>query len=388
MIHNQETTLTLGPSERGFKIGLYQEHLEEISFLFTQCKSYFFDPEMKWTDIAEFEERLAAHVDAIELGGELALQCAWQLLKSGDEEEIKGAVYTLAAVNKGRATGDLIFEMEKADKKLIPSFVKGFKHTNFSVGLSDKLSPIMSHERQEIRDAVIEILSYRREGKWGEGRIGKIVSESSPIYLAISGKANDLPVLLSAMKNQDTRLSALKGIGILGNMAGVDALLSELKSGDEAIMVAAGEGLEFLTGAGLKEKITVIEEVDPDELIEGEKPPEPKSKEIERVCTSYDTWADWRRKKFSIFKPDIRLRYGKPFDLGMCIDEMRSENAGFYDRQRAYLELFFRSGHDIPFEPDWWVDKQKESISRWQGWWEENKKKFSPGKWYFQGKVI
>ncbi|MBW2737391.1 MAG: HEAT repeat domain-containing protein [Deltaproteobacteria bacterium] len=442
--------LAPGPSDRGFAIGLYQEHLEEIGFLFSQCKALFSDPEINWPEVAEFEERLAAHVDAIELGEDLALRCARQLLKSDDEEEMRAAAYTLTTVNGDQTMDDVLKTMVNADDELISYFVDALKHTSYKQ-TSDQLLQFLSHERPEISLAAIEILDYRREGEERQlvpllqdvnskvisvavqalGRLrhkdtipylerslnyeDPTVQQNASLallrighypavkhlstlcqgdpsakwaagYLALSGRADDLHPLISAYNNLGMTSDVLKAIGVLGNVDAVEMLISELNSKDEALRVAAGEALELLTGAGLKETITVVEKIDKDELFEGEEPPEPGSEEVEHVCTSYDEWANWWNQNRSRFQSTIRWRYGKPFDFGLCIDEIGGENARFGDRQRAYLELVIRSGHDIPFEPDWFVAKQRESLHQWQIWWQENRSIFAPGKWYFHGK--
>lgn len=443
--------LTPGPSDRGFAIGLYQEHLEEIGFLFPQCKALLSDPEIKWPEVAEFEERLAAHVDAIELGGDLALLCTRELLESDDEEELRTAAYTLTIVNGDETMGDVLKTMENADDELIPYFVDALKHTSYQQ-TSDRLVRLLSHERPEIRLAATEILDYRREGEASQlvpflkdenrkvisvavqalGRLRhkdaipyleRCLNDEDPVlqqnaslallkighypavkhlltlcrgkgpsarwaavHLAVSGGADGLHFLTAACNNPRMTSDVLEAMGVIGNVDAVEMLVSGLNSEDELLRVAAGKALELLTGAGLKETITVVEEIDTDELFEGEEPPEPRSEEIERVCTSHDEWVNWWNQNRSRFQSTIRWRYGKPFDFGLCIDEMGVENARFGDRQRAYLELLIRSGHDIPFEADWFVAKQRESLYQWQTWWQENRSIFAPGKWYFNGK--
>ena len=57
-----------------FETELYQEHLEEASFLYEQRLTLFDDPEITWLDIEDFEERFEAHIDALVVGEELALK--------------------------------------------------------------------------------------------------------------------------------------------------------------------------------------------------------------------------------------------------------------------------------------------------------------------------
>lgn len=442
-----------GPSNRGFAIGLYQEHLEEIGFLFIQCKSLFADPEINWPEVAEFEERLLAHVDAIELGGDLALLCARDFLESDDKEHVCAAAYTLTTVNGHETIDDVLKTMENADEELIPYYVEALKHTPYRE-TSDRLIPFLSHARPEIRKAAAEVVGYRRTGDAlqfipllqdenpevvatvihalerlnNKGSIpyleqclahentyvqqnatlallraghqpaldhlSKVCKEGGASaqwaisHLALCGRAGDLDLMKIGLGTGGIHPQTLRAMGVLGNVDAVEILISELNNKDEEVRVAAGEALHLLTGAGLRETITVVEEIDLDELFEGEEAPEPTSEEVERVCTLHDKWRDWWNKNQSHFRSQVRWRYGKSYDFGLCIDEMVAENTKFNERRRAYLELVIRSGYDIPFEPDWSTARQKDALHQWQSWWKETKASFSSGKWYFHGSEL
>lgn len=71
-------------SPRSFKIGLYEEHLEELAFLHGQAAALRADATQGWQAPAPFEDRLEAHLDALVLGGALALDVA--LARAGEAE--------------------------------------------------------------------------------------------------------------------------------------------------------------------------------------------------------------------------------------------------------------------------------------------------------------
>lgn len=73
---------------RQFRIELYEEHLEEASFLYEQRLGLFDDPEITWLDIGEFEDRLEAHIDALVVGGDLALDVCTRRAADGDFGEL------------------------------------------------------------------------------------------------------------------------------------------------------------------------------------------------------------------------------------------------------------------------------------------------------------
>jgi hypothetical protein len=88
-------------SDRGFAIGLYLEHFEEASFLYDQRCVILNDAAIDWQSLADVEERLEAHLDALTLGGELALAVAQQQALAGDGGEYHAAI-SVACRNRSR----------------------------------------------------------------------------------------------------------------------------------------------------------------------------------------------------------------------------------------------------------------------------------------------
>jgi len=143
---------------------MYREHLFESGFLLSYRPSYFEDPTIAWPDVVELEERIAAHVDGIELGGDLARQCALEFLATGDEDELRGAAYALATIALDEVGLNAVIDAyTKADDALIPIYIEAFKHGKHPK-LPAKLQPLLEHERPIIRAASVEILGYRRQG--------------------------------------------------------------------------------------------------------------------------------------------------------------------------------------------------------------------------------
>ncbi len=187
-----------------FNVGLYTEHLTEAGFLLTYRQSYFADASIAWLDVEESEERLAAHVDSIDLGGELAYQCALEFLVGGDEDQILGAVYVASSINdKGQALTAVVDAFTKAPDDQLHLYVEAFKHVRHPL-LSEKLLTLLGHERLIIRVACTEILGYRREGDpkhlWPLLRHpDAMVSGAAVIALVRWGDRSALPALEQAI---------------------------------------------------------------------------------------------------------------------------------------------------------------------------------------------
>ncbi|MEK6750491.1 MAG: HEAT repeat domain-containing protein [Pseudomonadota bacterium] len=151
-------------SSKEYRRGIYFEHLTETGFLLSYRISYFQDPGIAWPDVAELEERIAAHVDGIELGGDLARDCAIEFLQSADQDEVTGAAYALATVhvNDEQGLNAAIDAFTKAPDDVVAYFIDAFKYAKHPQ-LAAKLTPLLSHERAILCAATAEILGYRRE---------------------------------------------------------------------------------------------------------------------------------------------------------------------------------------------------------------------------------
>jgi hypothetical protein len=75
-------------SVRAFRRGLYAEHLEEASFLYEQRRALLVNPELAWTQIGDFEGRIEAHIDAVVVGGDIALDVCRERVAEGDPGEL------------------------------------------------------------------------------------------------------------------------------------------------------------------------------------------------------------------------------------------------------------------------------------------------------------
>ena len=150
----------------------------------------------------------------------------------------------------------------------------------------------------------------------------------------------------------------------------------------------------MITGANLKETVVILEQEEPDLEVEDitgqggdkndEKQGDSREVEVQRHCTDHTIWMNWWNNNATHFAPTQRYRFGKPYSLFTVLEEIAKPDSVYNDRQRAYYELIIRSGHHIPFEPDWFVDKQIAALKNWQVWWNENKNRYT-NEWLFAG---
>lgn len=89
---------------------IYEQHLEEAAFLWTQWEQALVAPDHVLAEVAPMEERLHAHVDGLVLGGEpLARRFLFPALESDDPELIRTAALALL-LGEVTASADRLLE--------------------------------------------------------------------------------------------------------------------------------------------------------------------------------------------------------------------------------------------------------------------------------------
>lgn len=84
----------MSTSYTNFLEELYEEHIEEASFLYEQRLAYLDDPEVEWLATQAEEQRLEAHIDALVIGSNKAIDTCRALALDGD----MGATYVLVTL--------------------------------------------------------------------------------------------------------------------------------------------------------------------------------------------------------------------------------------------------------------------------------------------------
>jgi HEAT repeat protein len=188
-------------------------------------------------------------------------------------------------------------------------------------------------------------------------RAGEALGGLASLLLATRGNLSDYPILLRRGQPFELDRVGLEAIGVVGNVHAVPLLLQALLSEREEVPVAASEALELITGAGLRETILFEETLEAFDFKLG-------PREIERISTSFVAWTDWWARHRPRFDPRQRWRRGQVFDLTQCVAELEG-NYRFHERRRAYWELRAGSERAMPFEPDWFVPRQRQAIAAW-----------------------
>ena len=100
---------------RRFYRSLYEEHVEELAFLYAQRCAALTDPAWALSDLFGLEARLEANLDALVLGGEWARQVCQEQLGSDDVGALYGAVRVLARHQAYKAIGLVVAALDCDD---------------------------------------------------------------------------------------------------------------------------------------------------------------------------------------------------------------------------------------------------------------------------------
>ncbi|MDI3462579.1 MAG: hypothetical protein OJF50_001400 [Nitrospira sp.] len=368
-------------SPRRFYVELYEEHLEEASFLYAQRLTLFDDAEITWVTIGEWEERLEAHIDALVIGDDLALEVCEKQAAEGDF----GLLFAVISVfcrqrrfdllknmlepldpedlEKLQAVADALKyecppEWESEIAHVLPATdprqvfilatLYGYRRKKFGEGLvadiatlppaviqtlawakgrlgdkqgKSQLQDCLKHEDESVRSAAaVALLRLGDQKLVQESTIQNGISAVPWSIRAITATSKELTLLLAQVGRNKSEPDSLMALGIMGEITAVPVLLSHLADG--AMAPAAALGLNLITGAELYEKVFIPEVMDEDELFDEEK---------EQV-----------RKGQPVLRPD-----GKPY----------GEN----------------------------VIRLSQKTEEWKGWWTANENRFSRGLRYRSG---
>ena len=152
----------MATSIRQFNIGLYVEHLDEAAFLYSQRQALLKSDELPWAELASFEERLEAHLDALVIGGELALRhCMQQLVDNGEP----GLLFAAVSVFCRQRRSDLLAEALKHFDHANPAMLLALAHAlrwDMPVDWTPFVERALARGDERLVDALASVAGYRR----------------------------------------------------------------------------------------------------------------------------------------------------------------------------------------------------------------------------------
>jgi len=306
-----------------FYIELYQEFLEEASFLHDQRLSLFNDPEVAWPEIADFEERFEALIDGLVVGDTMALAVCRQQAMAGDTGELHAAVRVFCRQGRLDLLEELISELDQADAGRIQAIGEALQQ-ELPEGWEKDMVQMLAKAEEPAATIAAAVIGYRRipattelaaalkKGSHGANdvilwAIGRIRDPSAAgVLLDLVKSDEDLapeaalalirmgdieilnaslqaagqkqwPVLVLGLCGGPTAVSRLMrkasekadtdlplALGLMGDISAIDLLVSFLIREETASNAALA--LSLITAADVYENVFIPEETDEAEL--------------------------------------------------------------------------------------------------------------------------
>ena len=317
-------------SLKQFHIDMYREHLESASFIHDQRQAYLHDPELDWPDLVEWEDRMEAHLDALVLGGGLALEVCRRQAVAGDAGEAHAALRVLCRQGRKDYAFGVLSTLDLEDEEVLRATAQALAADAPPAWQSDLLR-ILQGNQPHLTALLASVAGYRRFGAadvierklasrpevgvarmaWALGRLGsdtaapllwplldhedEAVCEAAAIALlrlgderplqrallsaqihawprrviAIAGDSRAVNVLLDAVKGKSADQACVLGLGLLGDLAAVAPLVTLLDH--EELGDSAAIALNTITGAALFKEVFVADDIDVDEMFDDER---------------------------------------------------------------------------------------------------------------------
>lgn len=316
-------------SLKDFQIELYQEYLEEASFLYEQRLTLFDDAEITWLDIEDFEDRFEPHIDGLVVGGALALDVCRQQCEEGDFGELHAAVRVFCRQNRWDLIQSVLDGLDFEDEERVTAIIDAFSQelpqdweshilemlTEEDTGririaahvigfrripAGPDLTAVLERDNSETISAVIWALGRLREANAVPGLV-KILDRDQDVFksatalsLLRSGEIRTLKDCMDHVEKEDWPIlpiglgggyaeagtlrsiaanrsspDILMAIALLGDIDGIDILMGALVDAELADFAAIA--LNLLTGAELYQDVFIPEEMEDDELFDEEK---------------------------------------------------------------------------------------------------------------------
>jgi uncharacterized protein (TIGR02270 family) len=316
-------------SLRAFNIGLYEEHLDEISFLYEQRGVLLGKPELGWRDLAPFEARLEAHLDALLVGDKLALEVCSRSAQEDDVGRLFGAVCVYCRRKEAPLLSEVFKNLDFANPKSVATLtdalkfevpddwssfivqaltrqeprltpilaaVSGYRRLGAAApalidalkkgptqarSLIDALGQLRAHDAEE---TLSRYLSHPDADVRGAALLASLRCASadsleaalmaaaheprSHIPLAVAAGRSATSGLLQSLQASTATPDSLLALGLLGDPLTLRVLYDTLD--DSTLAPAAAQALQWITGAAMEETIFVPEEVDEAVLFEAE----------------------------------------------------------------------------------------------------------------------
>jgi hypothetical protein len=354
------------------------EVFERAKVFLSQSKLLFYKEGFKWTSVAKIENRLIAILKSIKLNEKNdPYRFLESKLLSEDPEDVRAAVFILGSMDNEEVRKRLILSLAKVEDAFIQCYSEGLKHC-ISNKISRHIVDTLPSLHKTVQLVCLDILLYRKDfipvdsieikDKEISEKLALLyfepeiksstfaLSEIEPSFEVlfrelIAGFDNIEKIKEQPVTPQLIILYALSGTEDFSHIRKVFETCND-EHIKRASIIAAGvmgnsESLDFLIESlndPLKE--TAIKSLF---MALGELPEE----------SSNNTWEDIKNRKL---KGSGRLRRGSSLNTTVLLEEIKNPLCTAFERKTAWQEIMIEKGIYIPFEPNWFTEKQNKAI--------------------------
>lgn len=171
-------------AEPGVLPEVYQQHLEEFRSLWTQRQEMLLSAELTAGDLDAWEERIAAHLDALLLPGEEAvIRLVAEGLCGEDAEIVFGAALVLLKLESQRAASLVGEALREAEDDRLEGIGQALCHAPIA-WLETTLRQTLKSDVPPRALAAAEALAFHHKLRPEEPRLGALLADENPAVRA------------------------------------------------------------------------------------------------------------------------------------------------------------------------------------------------------------
>ncbi len=198
-----------------------------------------------------------------------------------------------------------------------------------------------------------DIAIHQLAGQLADGKLGH-QSILGHLVGRYGGTTNLLLLRQLAESEQPVAISAIHGLGYLGDTRAIPLLVKMTALRDRNKAIAASHALELMTGHH-------------------------ENTEDYLLRARWQSWLD----EHNAWIPNVRYRAGLPMSPAQLIEGLQHDDR--LVRSSAYDELVITTGVRLPFDVDGTWRCQQAQVRAWQTWWTEQKPTYPIGCWMLHG---
>lgn len=152
---------TIGDAALYFSEDLYEEHLEEVAFLYVNRLYLLSAYKGSWMDIAKIESKIQAHIEALFMGDDLALDMCHQQIEEVNSGILYAAVRVFCRHKKDDWVKEIIDGLDPRNTDLINAVIDALNH-DLPVEWHPMLEQMLLSGEPFLIRMALAVIGYRR----------------------------------------------------------------------------------------------------------------------------------------------------------------------------------------------------------------------------------